>query len=258
MKKINTILFDLDGTLLQFNYKEFMDVYMSLLSKVFTGLQMDTESALKALWAGTKAMVQNNGDKTNSDRFWDVFSEMMGLSGDRFKSAEKVLENFYTNEFDTIKSILKNTDPELPHRMIRSLKSRGFCLVLATNPLFPMCAVTTRLKWVGLEPDDFYLVTNYSNSSYCKPNPYYYKEIFNKIGKQPDQCLMVGNNVDEDMCAGDLGAETFLVTDYLENKNETDISLFRHGTLNELESYLEAYHNEKIQMGHFSSGKYRA
>jgi len=234
----DTILFDLDGTLLQFNEDEFMTAYFMRLTKVFAGLRLDAETSVKALWAGTKVMMQNDGVKTNSDSFWEVFSEMMGLSGDRLKAIEDSFDKFYETEFDSIKSILKNCDPELPGRMVRTLNSRGFTLVLATNPLFPMCAVTTRLKWVGLVPEDFKLITNYSNSTYCKPNLNYYREIFKKLGKEPDRCIMIGNNTQEDMCASELGTKTFLVTDYIKNEINTDISAFRHGTLAELERYL--------------------
>jgi hypothetical protein len=49
---------------------------------------------------------------------------------------------------------------------------------------------------------------------------------------------MAGNSPAEDMCVGALGAETFLVTDYLENEAGLDITTFRRGTLAELEQYL--------------------
>jgi hypothetical protein len=40
------------------------------------------------------------------------------------------------------------------------------------------------------------------------------------------------------MCGGALGAETFLVTDYLENETGADISSLRQGTLDDLVEYL--------------------
>ena len=49
---------------------------------------------------------------------------------------------------------------------------------------------------------------------------------------------MIGNNTNEDMDAGALGMDTFLVTDYLENETGMAVSAFRHGTLMELEAYL--------------------
>jgi hypothetical protein len=45
------------------------------------------------------------------------------------------------------------------------------------------------------------------------------------------------------MCAGELGVETYLVTDYLENEPNMDIEGFRHGSLAELEAYLGALPN---------------
>ena len=49
---------------------------------------------------------------------------------------------------------------------------------------------------------------------------------------------MAGNSPAEDMVAGALGAETFLVTDCMENEAGVDVSSYRCGTLAELESYL--------------------
>jgi len=101
-----------------------------------------------------------------------------------------------------------------------------------------LCAIESRLNWVELSLSDFCLVTHYGNSTFCKPNPGYFREILMKINKSPEQCLMAGNNPAEDMSAGALGIETFLVTDCLENKTGVDISGYRRGTLAELEKYL--------------------
>jgi FMN phosphatase YigB (HAD superfamily) len=233
---INTILFDLDGTLLQFSQKAFIDAYFTELGKVFVRLGMDAGLSVEAVWIGTKAMVLNDGSRTNAECFWAAFADYLELTDDKLQIVEAACDTFYMNEFDTVKSILAPQDTS--KRMVRTMAARGYTLVLATNPLFPACGVETRLKWIGLNPQDFALVTHYKNSTYCKPNPGYYREIFNKIGRLPEQCLMAGNNSSEDMCAGALGTETFLVTDCLENEPGADISSFRHGTLDDLEEYL--------------------
>jgi hypothetical protein len=49
---------------------------------------------------------------------------------------------------------------------------------------------------------------------------------------------MVGNHPAEDMCVSALGMEVFLVTDFIENETNLDISVFRNGTINDLEKYL--------------------
>jgi FMN phosphatase YigB (HAD superfamily) len=160
----------------------------------------------------------------------------MGIKGAVLEAVESACDSFYSNEFNIVKSVVRFS--EVPSRLVRAMSARGFCIVLATNPLFPPCAVDSRLGWIGLDQSDFELITHYENSSFCKPNPAYYRDVFSKIDKSPSQCLMVGNNPAEDMCVGELGAETFLVTDFMENDTGLDITAFKHGTIEELEAYL--------------------
>lgn len=87
----------------------------------------------------------------------------------------------------------------LSRQIVDTLRQKGYTLVLATNPLFPPQGVRTRLAWVDLLPEDFSLVTTYDNSTFCKPCPGYYREILKKLGKQAEQCRMVGNNPLDDM-----------------------------------------------------------
>jgi len=233
---IDTIMFDLDGTLCRFVQDDFMEAYFGGLSKVLVKLGFDAEKAIKGVWVGTKAMVLNDGEVFNTKRFWDAFSEYMGIPDEDLKKVEDACDSFYSNEFDIVKAVVQHSP--IPKRIVRELTARGYCVVLATNPLFPPCAVDTRLGWIELERDDFKLVTHYENSTYCKPNPAYFQEILTKIGKTPEQCLMVGNTPDEDMVASKLGMEVFLVTDFMENASGVDHSEFRNGTIEELEEFL--------------------
>ena len=233
---IDTILFDLDGTLLQFSQEDFINTYFAKLGKVFIRMGMDAEASIKAVWAGTKAMAINDGSILNSERFWMVFAEYLGLTDEKNKEVEAACDSFYTTEFDAVKSILRPND--VSKRLIRELTDRGYTVALATNPMFPACAVDTRLNWIGLRPGDFKHITHYANSTYCKPNPGYFSELLNVIKKAPEQCLMAGNHPVEDMSAEKLGIETYLVTDCLENEANVDISSYRRGSLAELEEYL--------------------
>ncbi|MFW5991589.1 MAG: HAD family hydrolase [Halanaerobiaceae bacterium] len=69
---------------------------------------------------------------------------------------------------------------------------------------------------------------------YCKPHPGYYREILHKLSLTPEECIMVGNDVQEDMVAGDLGFKTYLVTDYLINRNQNSTNCDWQGSLEEL------------------------
>ena len=66
---------------------------------------------------------------------------------------ENILNDFYAREFDSVRTVLRETADRGP--LLRGLRERGYCLVLATNPIFPAVAVETRLGWVGLRPEDF-------------------------------------------------------------------------------------------------------
>ena len=237
-KMIDTILFDLDGTLARFEQDDFLNAYFGELSKVFVRLGLEPQKAIKGVWAGTKAMVQNDGSVLNMRRFWDAFSEFMGIEGEELKKVEAACDAFYSNEFNIAKKVVQHSD--IPQRVVRAMAEKGYTVALATNPLFPPCAVDSRLDWIGLSRDDFELVTHYENSTFCKPNPEYYREVLSKIGKTPEQCIMVGNHPAEDMCATELGMEVFLVTDFMENETGIDISQFRSGTIEDLEEFLTA------------------
>lgn len=54
-----------------------------------------------------------------------------------------------------------------------------------------------------------------------------------------EECVMIGNDVGEDMIAETLGMKVFLLTDCLINKNNTDISRYPHGSFPELLSFIQ-------------------
>jgi len=233
---INTILFDLDGTLIRCSQETFIKKYFAEIGKVFANIGMDGDAAVSAVWAGTKAMLTNDGTESNAKKFWQVFARCLHLSEADIVDIEAVCDKFYANDFNKLKELMEPTD--IPQRLIKEMQRKGYELVLATNPVFPECAIESRLNWIGLKPNDFIHITHYKNSSFCKPNLGYYREIFDIIKKTPKQCMMIGNNPVEDMVTGKLGCELYLVTDCLENEADIDISTFRHGSLEELESYL--------------------
>jgi FMN phosphatase YigB (HAD superfamily) len=110
--------------------------------------------------------------------------------------------------------------------------------VLATNPLFPAVATESRIRWAGLAPGDFALYTTYENIGCCKPNLAYYAEILRRMALVGSECLMVGNDVGEDMVAETLGMKVFLLTDCLINKDDADITRWPHGGFDDLMAYL--------------------
>ena len=111
--------------------------------------------------------------------------------------------------------------------------------MLATNPLFPRVSTESRVRWAGLDKEDFALITTFEDYSYCKPNLEYYKEILAKLDLNAEECVMVGNDVNEDMVAEKLGMKVFLLTDCVINKDNKDISVYPNGGFDQLKEFIE-------------------
>ncbi|NLP35397.1 MAG: HAD family hydrolase [Clostridiales bacterium] len=233
---MDTFLFDLDGTLLPMpNQELFIQTYFKILVAKMATYGMGEKSLYESIWAGTKAMIENDGQMSNEERFWNVFSK---IHGDEVRKMEPVFEEFYQNEFIVAKETT-SIEP-LAKECIQLLKDKGYRRVLATNPLFPSVATYRRVKWAGLEPEDFERITTYDNSSYCKPNLNYYREILDAIGKKPEDCIMIGNDVKEDMCAAELGMDTFLLKDCLINTEKGDITGYKQGDFEDLLEFIKS------------------
>lgn len=231
---MKTVLFDLDGTLLPMDQDKFIEAYMGTMAKKLTPHGYAPEVLAKGLFAGIKAMVTNDGTITNEKAFWNTF---VGIVGEQVLQDMPVFDDYYRNEFQSVAEVC-GYDARAKE-IIDYIREKGHRVVLATNPLFPAVATESRMRWAGLEKDEFALYTTYENSSFCKPNPKYYLEILEKIGVVPEECLMVGNDVTEDMVAETLGMKVFLLTDCVINEENKEISGYPQGSFPELLAYLE-------------------
>lgn len=232
---MNTVLFDLDGTLLPMDQTKFVESYLHDLGQKFVPYGYKTDDILKAIWEGTKQMIFNDGSVTNERKFWKTFCSILGEDAAQL---EHVFETFYKNEFNRIGDTI--TPNPLAKQCVDELIDKGYMLILSTNPLFPRVATYARVGWAGLTTNKFQLITTYENSSFSKPNLEYYKEILTQMGRTPEECLMVGNDVIEDMCAAQLGMAHFLVTDHIAHGEGADLTQFRHGSFDDLAAVLEA------------------
>ena len=231
---IKAVLFDLDGTLLPMDQDKFVEVYFGLLAQKMAPYGYEPQQYIKAIWAGTKEMLKNNGEATNEQVFFKKYCEIFGKSA---KKDEEILAEFYETDFKKTKSVCEQ-DPETA-TTIKQLKEMGLKIVVATNPIFPKVAIMHRINWAGLNALDFQHITHYENSKASKPNPKYYLDIAKEIGVEPEECLMVGNDVSDDMPAALTGMKVFLKTRCLINKNDEDISKYPNGDWEELLDYIK-------------------
>ena len=231
---MKTVLFDLDGTLLPMDQDVFIKAYFGGLATKLLPYGYDPQTIIKGIWAGTAAMVTNDGKQTNEAVFWQTFCKHCGKD---CRKDESIFDDFYRNEFQFVSASCGHDDRAA--LVIRMLKECGCRIVLATNPIFPSVATISRIRWAGLNEADFELVTTYENSRHCKPNPEYYRDILQAIGETANNCIMVGNDVTEDMVAQDLGIDVFLMTDCMINKENKNISQYPNGSFPELMAWLK-------------------
>ncbi len=210
---MNTILFDLDGTLLNIDANEFMKVYMEKLYPRFLDT-FTTEDFYNHMNNSIIAAIKSEDEeKTNEEVFIETFREM---SGKDMNNIYAHINAFYDNEYTKIEGMYSKSKYMI--KSVDMLKKKNYNLVVATNPLFPENAVKQRIKWAGLDPNDFILITSIEKMNFCKPNPKYYSQILNIISKDAKDCIMVGNDVQEDLIASSIGIKTYLVEDNIINR----------------------------------------
>ena len=231
---ITTVMFDLDGTLLPMDLDAFVKDYFGRLAAKMAPHGYEPKKLMDTIMSGIGSMVKNDGSCSNEDAFWKT---AVAMSGQKIADDIDIFTDFYENDFDAVKASC-GFAPEAA-QIVRGLNARGLRVVLATNPIFPARATMWRIQWAGLEPEDFELVTTYENSRHCKPNPDYYRDILSELGLKGEECVMVGNDVQEDMIAESLGMRVFLLTPCMIDRCGTDISVYPHGGFKELAEFLE-------------------
>ncbi|MDO4549362.1 MAG: HAD family hydrolase [Clostridia bacterium] len=204
------ILFDLDGTLLSMDMAEFTKGYFGLLANKAATAGYERGKLIDTVWRGTREMIKNDGSMSNEARFWQTFAEVYGQAA---LADKRVFDEFYANEFGLAVSFTR-PNPALAQQVVAAARSKAEKLILATNPVFPLVAIEERLSWLGLKTSDFDFASSYENSSFCKPNPEYYRQLLRLAGASPDEALMIGNDVAEDMeAAGKAGIRCYIVSD---------------------------------------------
>lgn len=230
---IKYVFFDLDGTVLPMDQDKFIKLYFGALAKKLAPCGYTPEDVVAAIWDGTRAMLRNRSGRANEELFWERFRAVLG---DDVMRVVPIIDEFYTNEFFAARAAC-GCNPKM-RAVLDLLHERGIGAVLATNPVFPPIASETRMRWGGAVPEDFLFITHYSNSHYCKPDPDYYREIIERLGAKAEECLMVGNDVSDDMSAAAVGCKVFLLTDCLINTTGADISAYPNGDCDALYEHL--------------------
>jgi HAD superfamily hydrolase (TIGR01549 family) len=237
-KAIRAVLFDLDDTLLENNMDRFMKEYFGLLTPHMAHL-VPPEKFISALLHATYAMIKNNDPAiTNRQVFIDDFFPRVGWTEEKMMP---LFDDFYAVQFDKLRSL---TRPNPSARVaIQTAFDTGCDVVIATNPIFPETAIRQRMEWAGISDFPFKLITSYEVMHFAKPNSRYYSEILERIGRNPDECIMVGDDWGNDIVpATKASLQVFWVNTMTDSMNALDPSA--RGTLAEFKDRFLRLHKQ--------------
>lgn len=230
----DAVLFDLDGTLLDIDMNYFLQKYFGQMINMAREMGLHHHGLAERVYRSTGAMLTNKDPLyTNREVFESDF-----FADDIYprQEFEPFFDEFYDTGFDRLQGYTR------PMPSTRDIVQRTFDLgckvVIATNSVFPDKAIIKRLNWAGAGGFKYHLVTSYEVMHYTKPHREYYQEIVDCLGVKPERCLMVGNDVGEDMVAAKLGMKTFLVQDRLINEHDLPIEADWQGSQSDLLEFL--------------------
>ncbi|MGE5455373.1 MAG: HAD family hydrolase [Methylocystaceae bacterium] len=224
------VLFDLDGTLLDIDMDLFLQHYFRVMVAMAKDKNMEADQLPQLVNEAVQAMVLNRDpNKFNTQIFDEHFYP-------RFPVEEKIMREFFLDFYEQGFPTLHPYCARYPQigEIMQTVFDRGMTVVIATNSLFPPTAINQRLHWAGVGDYPYALVTTYENMHFTKPHLEYYEEICRYIGVEPAECLMVGNDVGEDMVASRLGMKTFLLTERLIPAKKEIIIPDHQGTISDL------------------------
>ncbi|HIE38114.1 MAG TPA: HAD family hydrolase [Anaerolineales bacterium] len=187
---IRAILMDLDNTLLENDMDRFVPAYLAALSEYMSGL-FPPEIFVRHLMQATNAMLSNTDtSRTNMEAFDAAFFPALGRGRSEM---EPLFDTFYATRFPQLRELTRPNPASRP--LLEWAFAQGFQIAVATNPLFPRTAIEQRLAWAGVPVGEFpyHLVTSYEDMHATKPHPAYFLEIARRLGRRPEECLMVGD-----------------------------------------------------------------
>ncbi len=193
---VRYVLLDLDDTLLRNSMETFIPPYFKALADYLEPYVLP-RILLPALQSGTEAMQRNSDPSVTLEQVFDsIFYPALGIRKERLHVQ---IAKFYEQVFPSLSSYTR----PLPagQDLVDGLIKAGYRLVIATNSLFPRAAVLHRLEWAGLSEKDipYDLIASYEIFHFAKPYTGYYQDILDLLQAKPEECVMVGNDLEMDI-----------------------------------------------------------
>ena len=225
---IKAVLLDLDNTLLVNPDTAFARSFLKALDEYFEpltgpGISHQFREAIHQL------SQKQDGTKSNHNFIDDYIAQANTLSSATVKEA---FLGFYQARFPELAGQTQRKSGA--GALVETIRRAGLSLVIATNPLHTEHGIKQKLEWAGLPTDEacYTLITTADNMHFAKPDPAYYAEIIGRVGIEPDEAIMVGDSLKNDMgAARAIGLQTFHISDAAHTNEPIIDEAYQHGSL---------------------------
>jgi HAD superfamily hydrolase (TIGR01549 family) len=193
---IKALLLDLDDTLLENDMGTFIPAYLDSLGR-YLSQHVDPDQMVEELLQGTQAMLENRNPLQSLET---TFSEYFypALSVDP-QDLRPIIDSFYREAFPELRKYTQQKPAAA--KLIAGAIDTGIEVAIATNPLFPRTAIEQRLDWAGVSADTFpyAVISSYETFHFTKPHQEYYAEILGRLGTNPHEAAMIGDDPINDL-----------------------------------------------------------
>jgi HAD superfamily hydrolase (TIGR01509 family) len=207
---IKAVLLDLDNTLAHNPDAAFARAFLALLEQYFRGPGEQPYirpfvQAIRGLGSADRNMRMTNAQA--------IVKAIQDETGQPESAIAEAIQRFYQQTFPHLQDLIHPVGGAAD--FVQHLMQKKVAVVIATNPLHPLEAVETRLRWAGLPNDGYALITHAGNMHFAKPDPAYYAEIAARVGVEPDEALMIGDSEVNDIApAHALGMQVIQVNQH--------------------------------------------
>lgn len=184
MTKINTVLFDFDGTV------------------------MDTNNLILQSWQHTFRTVE--GKERPAEEIFATFGEPLFITMEKFLPqipAEEGVEIYRSYHYDNFTELIKVFPGIL--ELLKELKTRGYKTGIVTSRL----RHTTDLGLKKYDMEQYFdVVITVEDTDKYKPDPEPVKAALERLRSKPEEAVMVGDSIFDILCARGAGVKAVLVS----------------------------------------------
>lgn len=202
-----TLLLDLDDTLLETNTAEFLPAYYNALAD-YLSVKVPPSDLISALMSGVQSMLANRDpSRTLQEIFESDFYPRLQVPQQELRV---LIGEFYATVFPRLRENTR-TQPGASE-LVRWALDHGDHVAIATDPVFPREATLERVRWAGLQPGQFELISTFETFHFTKDHPAFFAEFMGRLGWPDRPALMAGNDIKRDLePAGIIGLAGFHV-----------------------------------------------